>query len=157
MTPLSETEIQVLHEALDDEYRAWATYDQVIADFGAVQPFVNIRAAEARHIGALHRLYQHYGLTIPDNRHPGKVAHYPSVTAACEAGIEAEIVNGEMYTRLVAARPRADILTVLRNLQAASQQRPLPAFRRCAQRAADKAPGCATGARQRRRGRAQQG
>lgn len=157
MTPLSETEIRVLHEALDDEYRAWATYDQVIADFGAVQPFVNIRAAEARHIGALHRLYQRYGLTIPDNPHPGKVAHYPSVTAACEAGIEAEIVNGEMYTRLAATRPRADILTVLRNLQAASQQRHLPAFRRCAQRAADNAPGCATGARQRRRGQAQQG
>jgi len=160
MTPLSEAEIQVLHEALDDEYRAWATYDQVIADFGAVQPFVNIRAAEARHIGALHRLYQRYGLTIPDNSHPGKVTRYPSLTAACEAGIEAEIVNGEMYTRLMATNPRPDILTVLRNLQAASQQRHLPAFRRCAQRATD-ATGCADGAaathdgpRQRRRGRA---
>lgn len=153
MTSLSETEIQVLHEALDDEYRAWATYDQVIADFGAVQPFVNIRAAEARHIGALHGLYRRYGLTIPDNPHPGRVAHYPSLTAACEAGIEAEIVNGEMYTRLLATHPRADILTVLSNLQAASQQRHLPAFRRCAQRATD-TTGCATGARQRRRGRA---
>lgn len=137
MTPLSETEIQVLHEALDDEYRAWATYDQVIADFGAVQPFVNIRAAEARHIGALHGLYRRYGLAIPDNPHPGRVAHYPSLTAACEAGIEAEIVNGEMYSRLLATNPRADILTVLGNLQAASQQRHLPAFRRCAQRATD--------------------
>jgi hypothetical protein len=34
----SDTEIAALHEALDDEYRAWATYDQVIADHGAVQP-----------------------------------------------------------------------------------------------------------------------
>lgn len=153
MTPLSDTEIQVLREALDDEYRAWATYDQVIADFGAVQPFVNIRAAEARHIDALHGLYRCYGLTIPDNPHPGKVARYPSLIAACEAGIEAEIVNGEMYTRLMATHPRADILTVLRNLQAAPQQRHLPAFQRCARRATD-TTGCATGARQRRRGRA---
>jgi len=104
--------------------------------------------------------YQRYGLTIPDNSHPGKVTRYPSLTAACEAGIEAEIVNGEMYTRLMATNPRPDILTVLRNLQAASQQRHLPAFRRCAQRATD-ATGCADGAaathdgpRQRRRGRA---
>jgi hypothetical protein len=155
MTPLSDTETQVLREALDDEYRAWATYDQVIADFGPVQPFVNIRAAEARHIDALHELYRRYRLTIPDNPYPGKVARYPSLTAACEAGIEAEIVNGEMYTRLMATNPRLDILTVLRNLQAASQQRHLPAFQRCARRATDPT-GCATGARQRRRGRAGQ-
>ena len=29
-------EIEALHDALDDEYKAWATYDQVITDFGAV-------------------------------------------------------------------------------------------------------------------------
>jgi hypothetical protein len=58
-----------------------------------------------------------------------------------------------MYTRLMATNPRLDILTVLRNLQAASQQRHLPAFRRCAQRSTDPT-GCATAAHQRRRGRA---
>jgi hypothetical protein len=47
MSNLNETEIHALHEALDDEYRAWATYDQVIADFGEVLPFRNIREAEA--------------------------------------------------------------------------------------------------------------
>lgn len=34
MTDLTQEEVQALHEALDDEYQAWATYDQVIADFG---------------------------------------------------------------------------------------------------------------------------
>ena len=53
MNSLTEIEIQVLNEALDDEYHAWATYDQVIADFGEVRPFSNIREAEARHINAL--------------------------------------------------------------------------------------------------------
>jgi hypothetical protein len=53
MSELSHPEITALNEALDDEYQAWATYDQVITDFGDVMPFVNIRASEARHIDAL--------------------------------------------------------------------------------------------------------
>ncbi len=36
MNSLTEIEIRALNEALDDEYRSWATYDQVIADFGKV-------------------------------------------------------------------------------------------------------------------------
>lgn len=132
MSELTETEIQVLHEALDDEYHAWATYNQVIADFGEVPPFSNIREAEGRHIEALCALFAYYGLPIPENPWPGKVARYASLQAACEAGVTAEIVNSEMYDRLIGATQRPDILAVLRNLQAASQQRHLPAFQRCA-------------------------
>ena len=36
MSELADREISALHDALDDEYQAWATYDQVIADFGDV-------------------------------------------------------------------------------------------------------------------------
>lgn len=39
-----------------------ATYDQVIADFGAAPPFSNIRDAEARHIEVMHTLYTLKGL-----------------------------------------------------------------------------------------------
>ena len=42
MSELNQTEIGALSEALDDEYRAWATYDQVIRDFGEVRPFDNV-------------------------------------------------------------------------------------------------------------------
>ena len=133
MNLLTETEIRALNEALDDEYRAWATYDQVIADFGEVPPFNNIRAAEARHIEALCMLFGRYGLPVPENPWTGKIARYVSLQAACEAGVAAEIANGEMYERLLKETPRPDILTVLRNLQEASQQRHLPAFQRCAQ------------------------
>ena len=143
MIELSENEIGALNEALDDEYRAWATYDQVIRDFGAARPFVNIRDAEARHIEALHTLFVRYGLAVPENAWPGKVARYGSLREACEAGIAAEIANGEMYDRLLEATPRPDILSVLRNLQEASQQRHLPAFQRCAQGPA--AGGCGQG------------
>ena len=133
MNSLTEIEIQVLNEALDDEYHAWATYDQVIADFGEVRPFSNIREAEARHINALCTLFARYGLAVPENPWLGKVARYASLQAACEAGVAAEIANGEMYDRLLGATQRPDILTVLRNLQEAPQQRHLPAFQRCTQ------------------------
>jgi len=136
MDRLTAAEIQALHEALDDEYHAWSPYAQVVSDFGEVRPFANIRDAEARHIEALSKLFTGYGLPIPANTWPGRVARYTSLQEACEAAVAAEIANGEMYERLLGATQRPDILTVLRNLQQASQQRHLPAFQRCAQRGA---------------------
>jgi hypothetical protein len=136
MSPLTGQEIEALREALDDEYRAWATYDQVIVDFGQVPPFSNIRDAEARHIEALRALFARYGLAVPENPWSGKVARYPDPHAACEAGVAAEIENGALYQRLLASTQRPDILTVFRNLQEASQERHLPAFQRCVERGA---------------------
>ena len=154
MAKLTETEIHALDEALDDEYRAWATYDQVIADFGEVQPFSNIREAEARHIEALRALFLRNGLAMPANPWPGRVTRYASLREACEAGVAAEIENGALYERLLASTQRPDILTVFRNLQQASQQRHLPAFQRCVQRGAGGGGGRGRGgARQRRRQR----
>lgn len=136
MNNLTEMEISALNEALDDEYRAWATYDQVITDFGDVPPFSNIREAESRHVDALYELFMQYNLPIPENPWPGKVERYVSIQAACKAGVAAEIANSKMYDRLLKTTERPDILAVLRNLQEASQQRHLPAFHRCAQRTA---------------------
>jgi hypothetical protein len=149
---LTDAEIRALQEALDDEYQAWSTYDQVLADFGPVRPFVNIRDAEARHIEALAGLFARYGLPLPANPWPGRVPRYTSVPQACEAGVAAEVANGAMYERLLAATQRPDIVTVLRNLQRASQQRHLPAFQRCVQGGAGGAPGCGGGHRRRLRG-----
>jgi hypothetical protein len=114
-------------------YRAWATYDQVIADYGAVQPFANIRNAEARHTEALASLFAHDGLPVPPNPWLGRVDRYPSVQAACEAAVAAEIANGAMYERLLGATHKPHLVAVLRRLQRASQERHLPAFQRCAQ------------------------
>jgi len=141
MNPLTEAEIHALNEALDDEYLARATYDQVTADFGEAPPFSNIREAEARHIEALSTLFVRYGLPVPENPWPGKVARFASRQAACEAAVAAEIANGEMYERLLGATQRPDILRVLRNLQEASQQRHLAAFQRCAQGSAGRGGG----------------
>lgn len=133
MTPLTETEIAALHEALDDEYKALATYAQVMADFGQVPPFNNISEAESRHIEALCTLFSRYGLSIPENPWPGKAERYASLKAACEAGVAAEIANAGIYERLLNATERMDILNVFRNLRDASQQQHLQAFQRCAE------------------------
>lgn len=142
MSALSNHEITALHDALDDEYQAWATYDQVIADFGEVMPFVNIRDAEARHIEALLLLFHRYGLAVPDNPWPGQVPRFDSLRQACEAGVAAEVANAALYERLLAATSRPDILTVFQRLQKASQQRHLPAFQHGASSGAESGGGC---------------
>lgn len=129
---LNATEAQALRDALDDEYRAWATYDQVIRDLGPERPFINIRDAEARHIEALRALFVRYGLEAPENTWPGRVPRYASRREACEAGVAAEIANVDLYKRLQRSTDRADILQVFSNLQRASQERHLQAFQRCA-------------------------
>jgi hypothetical protein len=132
---LTDEEAADLFAALDDEYRAHAIYTQVLADFGGdVLPFANIVESEARHIDALLGLFRRYGLDVPATPWPGKVTRYESVVDACRAGVDAEIDNAAMYDRFLAGTTRPDVLAVYRNLQQASQQNHLPAFRRGAQR-----------------------
>ncbi len=134
MTSLVDKEIKALNEALDDEYKAWATYDQVINDFGPIWPFINIRDAESRHIDALVQLYRNYGLVPADNTWINKVPRYDSVESACAAAVQAEVDNAALYERIMPSSERPDILNVFRNLRDASQERHLPAFRRCLRR-----------------------
>lgn len=134
MSQLNDNEEHALQEVLDDEYRAWATYDQVIRDFGPERPFINIRDAEARHIGALRALFERYGLELPENPWPGRAPRFASLREACEAGIDAEIENAALYDRLMRSTDREDILALFDNLRRASQERHLPAFRRGATR-----------------------
>jgi rubrerythrin len=120
-----------LEEALDDEYRARATYRKVIETFGPVRPFTNIVEAEERHIDALLRQFARLDLTPPVDPWTGRVVAPASLKVACTAGVAAEIENGAMYTRLLARITDPQVREVLRNLQDASQTRHLPAFRRC--------------------------
>lgn len=126
--------IEVLREALDDEYRARATYRNVIDTFGPVRPFVNIVEAEDRHAQALLSLFARFGLEPPPDRWAGRVAAPASLREACQAGVEAEIENEAMYERLLRQTEHPDVLAVMRRLQQASQERHLPAFRRCLER-----------------------
>ena len=138
MTSLTDTEIQALHDALDDEYHAWAVYSQVLQDFGPVCPFLNIRDSEQRHIQALHHLFHRYNLPIlPNPWGMATVPRFKSLKEASEAGVQAEIDNVGLYKRILGATERPEILQVFRRLQAASQERHLPAFQRAAARYRD--------------------
>ena len=151
---LSDAERADLLAALDDEYMARATYAQAIADFGDVRPFANIVDSEGRHIEALVSLFERYGMPVPADTWPGRVPRYSSLHEACLAGVAAEVDNGELYERLLTGTARTDILAVYRNLQEASQERHLPAFRRCVERGSGSpgdAHGSPGGGRQRRR------
>lgn len=131
---VEEKTIGALREALDDEYKARATYQSVIDRFGPVRPFVNIIEAEERHANALLGLFERFGIEPPKDRWAGQVPAPSSLAEACKAGVEAEIENAAMYARLLAQVSDARVRDVLTRLQQASQQRHLPAFRRCAER-----------------------
>jgi len=132
--PLSESERAHLIAALDDEHQARATYAQVIEDFGDVRPFSNIVEAEDRHARALIRLFERYGVPVPPDTWPARAPRYGSLREACEAGVAAEVANARLYDDLLSGTDRADIREVYENLREASQERHLPAFRRCAAR-----------------------
>lgn len=111
------------------------TYQRVIRDFGPVPPFINIVEAEARHISTLLALFAKYALPPPPvNRWAGKAPRFAGVHEACAAGVQGEIENVALYDRLLLATQRPGILQVFQALRSASQDRHLPAFRRCAQR-----------------------
>jgi len=131
---------EVLTEALDDEYKARAMYRKVIDQFGPVRPFVNIVEAEERHIAVLLPLFGKYRIAPPKDKWTQIVRVSDTVLEACQAGVDAEIENIAMYDRLLAAVQEEDVVRVLTNLQSASRERHLPAFRRCVKRG-----GCAPG------------
>jgi hypothetical protein len=120
-----------LNEALQDEYKACEIYRLVIQKLGPVRPFINILAAEQRHIRALLPLFRKYQLPIPINTWGDNVTVPDTFHEACLAGVEAEIENGVMYQKLLRlAEGFPDVQRVFRNLQRASQENHLRAFQR---------------------------
>ncbi|MEN8240567.1 MAG: DUF2202 domain-containing protein [Chloroflexota bacterium] len=129
---LNEDEVQGLLIALNDEYRAWAIYNQVMLDFGMdTRPFSNIRSAESHHFDQLTALFAEYGIDIPDNPWIGNVPSFESVSAACAAGVDAEIENAALYDLIFSSTDREDITIVYEALQRASLDKHLPAFENC--------------------------
>lgn len=135
VSALDDEVVNAMNRALDDEYKALETYNQVIDAYGTVTPFSNIRRAEERHIAALESLYEKYGYDIPNNPYMTMdLLTVDSMTEACEIGVEAEIDNAALYRDelLPAVEEYEDITRVFTNLMNASQNNHLPAFERCA-------------------------
>ena len=131
---MNEQTIAALNEALQDEFKARATYNKVIETFGPIRPFINIVEGEDRHASALLRQFERLGLKPPKDEWAGRIEAPTSIAIACEEAIAAEIENAEMYDRLLAVIDDPTVRDVLLNLQDASQSRHLPAFRRCLER-----------------------
>jgi rubrerythrin len=133
---VDEKTIEALREALEDEYRARAIYRKVIETFGPVRPFVNIVEAEDRHAKALLAVFERFGVEPPQDTWPERVTVPGTLLEACRAAVEAEIENEAMYERLIPKISDSDAQAVMRRLQQASEERHLPAFRRCLEREA---------------------
>jgi hypothetical protein len=129
---LDESEAEALLMALEDEYKAWSVYDQVVTDLGAARPFINVQRAEENHIAALVTLFDRYGLDVPVNAWADNVPHFDTLAEACEAGVQAEIENAALYDELLSMVDNPELIRVFQSLQRASQTKHLPAFERCA-------------------------
>ena len=124
-----------LIEALEDEYKAQASYRVIIKKFGEIRPFINIVEAEGRHIQALLPLFEKYEFSVPEDTWANRVEIPDTLLEACQIGVDAEIENAELYNKLLADTiDYDDVQAVFKNLQRASQESHLPAFQRCVER-----------------------
>lgn len=130
---LSADAVSAIRSAIDDEYKALATYEAVMGTYGRVRPFVMIARSEEQHISSLKAVFDKYGLDIPSNPYVGKIQVPGSLQASCQAGVDAEIANAALYREslLPKVSQHPDIVSVFTNLMDASQERHLPAFERC--------------------------
>ncbi|HUF05181.1 MAG TPA: DUF2202 domain-containing protein [Aridibacter sp.] len=144
--PLSKEEIDGLLLALNDEYLAWATYDRVNKDFNDPRPFVNIQQAEGKHIERLKAVFTAYEVPVPENKWMGNVTGFKSLAEACKAGVDGEIANRDLYSRLFESTKKEDISLVYKALQSASEDNHLPAFQRCLESGGGRGRGFVRGA-----------
>ncbi len=134
--PVGNLSVEVqdaLNEAINDEYKALATYMAVIDNLGAVRPFVMIKGAEEQHIAMLKAIYDKYGVMVPENEWVGTVIVSQTLSESCQAGVDAEVANAALYRDelLPVVVDYEDITLVFQNLMNASEQKHLPAFEKC--------------------------
>lgn len=133
---------EALVAALQDEYKARATYRKVIAAHGEVRPFVNIVEAEERHVQALVRAFERHGLSVPRDTWPTRVTTPATLRQACAAAVATERENASLYDRLIeAVADHPDVRETFNRLRSASRDRHLPAFERCVEREKAGRPG----------------
>lgn len=74
---------QILRIAVYDEFKAYETYTKIIEKFGLVQPFVNIKEAEAVHYAVLIKLMEKYGVEVPLNNRASKIEIQNTLIECC--------------------------------------------------------------------------
>lgn len=128
--------------ALEDEYRAEATYAAILDKFGDIRPFSNVINAERRHAERAKAELDRLGIAY-DTQNPftGTIAAPDTALEACEAAVQAEVDNIALYDRLLPTIEDDAVRATLEDLQWASRERHLPAFQRCVDRGGAMGPG----------------
>ena len=101
---------QILRIAVYDEFKAYEAYTKIIEKFGLVQPFVNIKEAEAVHYSVLIQLAQKYNVEVPKNDWTEKIDIPNTIIECCELGVAGEIDNITMYNHLLSFATKNDII-----------------------------------------------
>lgn len=120
---------QAVRIALYDEYAARSFYAKVVEAFGPRPPFVNIVRAEERHIQTLSDLCDHFGIPRPLDPFSIETSIEPGWLANCERAVAGEVANIKLYDYLLNVVPEPEARQVFLNLQSASMENHLPAFR----------------------------
>lgn len=131
LAPAAGTDAAVAWEALtgpDGEYAAAASYQAVLDKFGQVEPYATILGAELKHINALTRQLERAGVKVPANPYVGNLEAPENLEAAAKAWAEGEILNVEMYDKLLIRTSDSNLTRVLTNLRRSSQESHLPMF-----------------------------
>ena len=129
--PLSDAEIEGLVRAIEEEFGAQALYQSVLDKFGNVSPFNDIVLSEARHASALINQAQKYGIPVPQFPSSEGLSAFETVDEACQAGVDAEIADAELYDELMSFTTNSALIQVYTNLQKATLDSHLPAFEDC--------------------------
>jgi hypothetical protein len=136
-TNLNAKTQQAMIDAINDEYHARALYNAIIDKFGQVRPFVNIVQSENRHVQLWTRLFNKYGLSIPEDSYAGRIEAPDSLKTACQMGVEGEIANVEMYDKFLEFVQESDLRAAFTKLRGVSENRHKVAFERCLSRVSD--------------------
>ena len=130
--PASPALQSALGAALQREQYALATYQNVIAQLGAIRPFANIIPAEQVHVATLKAFFSEYQLPLPTATVTGATA--PATTSqACALGVTTEQSLVSLYDQqLPNVTSYLDVHQAFENFKTVSEENHLPAFERCA-------------------------
>lgn len=122
---LNESETITLEEmlvyAIQDEYAALAEYELIMDEFDVTTPFSNIARSELTHISWLEPLFDAYGFEIPENTASDHVILPSTLLEAYETGVQAEILNIDMYEKFLETDLPSDVEVVFEALMNASE------------------------------------
>ncbi len=120
---------EMLIYALEDEYTAYAEYEYILATFDVTTPFSNIIEAESKHINMLLPLFETYDITVPIDDSSQHIIIVDELVDTYKAGIDAEILNIDMYNLFLEYNLPDDVRDVFTKLRDASIKH-LDAFER---------------------------